>query len=114
MEMIIAFSLVNMLATAWFASGHLRMLHGFHYPVHSSCADMHAIVTPKNAGDPISAVSFIVVNMDFYDDLFDILIFFYVGRWNFVKVLVIGVPINLQDTTQCIDRMLETQLMNGF
>lgn len=113
MEMIAAFSLIHVPAITRLAGGDLGEIHRSHQPVHSTYADVNAIVTLENVSDLVGADSLVVISIDLKDDPLDILILLDAGSRNLAEMLVVSAPVNLQDAAQGLDRMLETQLVDG-
>ena len=61
MEMIRAVTVRSVLASAWLNGRHLRQLRGIHQSVHSSNADVYAIVTSEDICDFIGPDALVVV-----------------------------------------------------
>ena len=61
MEMIRTVAVRSVLAPAGLNGRHLRQLHGIHQPVHSSDADVYAIVTSEDICDFIGPDTLVVV-----------------------------------------------------
>ena len=96
----------------WLFGGHPWKLEGFHQPVHSSDADVYAIITLKNTGDLVGTKPFVVIGIDPEDDPGNLLVFLCtIGRFRTV-MLVISAPVDTKDFTKNFDVMLEAQLMD--
>ena len=115
MKMIGANTVVLMfIATIWLFCRHSRKLKVSHQSVHSSDADVNAIVTLKDICDFVSTKSFIVIGVNLKNKPCNFLVFFgSVCRFG-VKVLVVGASVNTKNLTKNFNVMLEAKFMNRF
>ena len=95
-----------------FVCGHGGQLHGVHQAVHSSDADVDAIVALEDIGDLVGSDTFVTVGVDLQDRLLDALVFFDPGSGFGIEVLVISASIHVQNTAERLDAVLETELMD--
>ena len=96
-----------------FVRGHGGQLHGAHQAVHSTNADVDAIVTLEDVSDFVSSDTFVAVSVDLQDSLLDALVFFDTGRGFGIEVLVISASIHVQYAAERFDAVLEAELMYG-
>ena len=94
-----------------FVRGHGGQLHGAHQAVHSTDADVNAIVTLKDVCDLISSDTFVAVSVDLQDCLLDALVFFDPGSRLGIEVLIVSASIHVQDAAERFDAVLKTELM---
>ena len=96
-----------------FVRRHGGQLHGAHQAVHSTDADVNAIVTLKDVCNLISPDTFVAVSVDLQDCLLNALVFFDPGSRLGMEVLIVSASIHVQDAAERFDAVLETEFMYG-
>ena len=89
-------------------------MHTLHQPVHSSGADVYAIVTLKDVLDLVSPKAFVIISINMQDHGFKTPVFRNAGGRFLSKMLVISTPVDIQNTAECTDVMLKTELVNSI
>jgi hypothetical protein len=63
--------------------------------------------------DFVSSQTLVIIRINMEDSAFDALVFRDTGSGLGAEMLVISAPVNIQDAAECLDVMLETQLVDS-
>lgn len=112
--MVVAFTVFKVFSPFRLVSGEFWKAHGCHQAVHSSDADVDAIVTSKDIFDLVCANTFVIIRKNLQDDPPDVLILFRPVGGLRMKVLVISAAVYPKNSTKGFDVVLEAQFMDGI
>ena len=97
-----------------FRRAHSGQIHGFHQPVHSSRADIDAIITLQTQCDFLAAESFVRLGVQIHNARADLLILFFPRGRLMPQEFVIRAPVYPQNPAQGADGMLVRQKLDGI
>ena len=103
-----------MLIFVWFICGHTWQVKSSYQSVHSTAANVYAIITLKNVSNLVGAETFVVVGINLEDQSGDLLILFgTISRLRFV-MLIVSASIDVENSANSFNIVLETELMNSL
>ena len=96
----------------WLNSTHFRQIHILHQPVHSSTADIYAIITLETNRELSAAKTFVGFCVQFDDPGSDLSVFFFPIRFPATEKLVVGAPVYPKHPAQGADRVFTRQKLD--